>query len=312
MVYECYSIEEEHLSPSQLRKAKLILDRKYRESQVIGKKRTFDHNYEIGVEIGSGGFSKVYSCVCQMTGKKFAVKRVEMGKLSSKGKTNLVYEKRISSKARHPSLCTLVDVFVEEETTSLVYELAETDLFDKLLNDSYMTEAVASTYIKQILEGIAYLHNLNIVHRDIKPENILCFSGRDGVKLTDFGFARSLEDLKKEFSVAGGNQACGTPHYIPPEIIVGREYTKSSDVWSLGVLAFTLLTGYFPFDSEEESSLYEKIIEGEPRLNSWRWHELSSDAKDFVKAALIYNPERRWTAPELLHHQWLKRNALSN
>ena len=140
-----------------------------------------------------------------------------------------------------------------------------------------------------------------LVCRDLKPENLLYASREDDatLKLADFGLA---EMLKPEESL---HQACGTPQYVAPEMLDRKPYGKEVDMWSIGVILYILLSGMIPFDSNCNKDLYNKIKKGEYSLDIEPWENVSDSAKDLVRKLLIVNPAERFTAKDVLQHQWV-------
>jgi len=156
--------------------------------------------------------------------------------------------------------------------------------------------------VRQIVEGVRYLHNLEIAHRDLKPENLLC-SGEGNnmtIKIADFG-------LSKIF--AGGAQldtSCGTPDYAAPEVLTGESsYDKSVDLWSIGVITYVLLCGYPPFYASTQPLLFEKIIRADYDFPAPEWTYISDTAKDFIRNLLLLDPSKRLTAETALAHHFL-------
>jgi calcium/calmodulin-dependent protein kinase I len=154
----------------------------------------------------------------------------------------------VLSKVRHPNCVSLLELFETEDAVYLVTDLAEGgELFDQLLKKGFYGEGDAARLVHQMLLGVEYLHNAGIVHRDLKPENLLFADKTENSRLmiTDFGLSKVL---------TGGNDvlmtACGTPGYVAPEVLEQIGHGKPVDIWSVGVIAYTLLCGYTPFWGE--------------------------------------------------------------
>lgn len=159
----------------------------------------------------------------------------------------------ILSKVRHPNCVSLLELFETEDAVYLVTDLAEGgELFDQLLKKGSYTEGDAARLVHEILLGVEYLHEMDIVHRDLKPENLLFMDKTDNARLmiTDFGLSKVL---------TSGNDvlmtACGTPGYVAPEVLEQIGHGKPVDIWSVGVIAYTLLCGYTPFWGEGKQSI---------------------------------------------------------
>ncbi len=157
-------------------------------------------------------------------------------------------------------------------------------------------EPEAKRLFSQILEGVAYCHGLSITHRDIKLENILVT--REGqIKIIDFGFSTCFPNSQKI------KLFCGTPSYMAPEIVSKREYSgPPADIWALGVLLYTMLTGSFPFKGVSDRDLYKKIVHGKFYVPE----QLSRPVRSLLASIFSLNPDRRPTAAQLLSHEWLR------
>lgn len=158
-----------------------------------------------------------------------------------------------------------------------------------------LEEIACKNIFIQIMRGINYLHSENVFHRDIKLENIIINDSQD-IKIIDFGFGTCNPKSKLL------NFFCGTPSYMPPEIIQKKDYLGSSaDIWSIGILLFTLLCGVFPFRGLSEKELYSKIIKGVYIIPE----HISSEAKNLIENILIVNPNSRMSSNNILLHVWL-------
>eukprot|EP01122_Echinamoeba_exundans_P003450 TRINITY_DN1354_c0_g1_i2.p1 TRINITY_DN1354_c0_g1~~TRINITY_DN1354_c0_g1_i2.p1 ORF type:complete len:624 (-),score=108.57 TRINITY_DN1354_c0_g1_i2:53-1924(-) len=201
-----------------------------------------------------------------------------------------------------PRVVNLVDTYETSSKFVMILELVMGgELFDKIVSKGFYSESDATHLIRQILEGIAYCHNRGVVHRDLKPENLLCETADaddlSDVKITDFGIAQVL----KPGQTLSGRY--GSPLYMAPEIVEGREYTSKVDMWSLGVISFVLLGGYPPFaEVEGRPSLEDQITFGLYSFEEESWQDVTERAKDFVTKLLITDPERRLTAEQALMH----------
>ncbi|CAG8583015.1 6955_t:CDS:2 [Acaulospora morrowiae] len=263
----------------------------------------FEKRYRILKVIGTGSFAIVKECVDKTTGKSYALKIIS--KKSIKGKEQmLATEQKILEKIHHPNLVTLVDFFETKEGVFIVTDLARGgELFEQLQNKRSYTEQDAANLVRQILDGVSYLHDNGIVHRDLKPENLLFKDKSEDSELliTDFGLSKILKSNNDILLTA-----CGTPGYVAPEVLTQNGHGKPVDIWSIGVITYTLLCGYPPFYGEDQNSLFESIMSGAYEYDDYEWLDISSTAKDLIDKMLTRDPSKRITAKEALQHQWFK------
>lgn len=143
-----------------------------------------------------------------------------------------------------------------------------------------------------------------IVHRDIKPENILLRSRDDdySIVLCDFGISKRVRGVGDNSLRTG----CGSPHYVAPEVVRGEEYGSKCDVWSLGVVMFTLLCGFLPFDDDNESVLLSHIAAAEYEFEAPYWDNVSEVAKDMIRGIFVVDPDQRPMAAQLMESPWMQ------
>lgn len=149
------------------------------------------------------------------------------------------------------------------------------------------------------------MHKKNIVHRDIKPENILLESPDIhtlNVKITDFGFAKCYDPENFD----GMDEVLGSPLYMAPEIVKKLKYDAKVDIWSLGIMAYIILSGRPPFSGKTKEEIFLQLTTQSIQYKDGIWSRLSREAKSFVKRCLTRDPESRPTAEELLEHEWIK------
>jgi calcium/calmodulin-dependent protein kinase-4 len=257
--------------------------------------------------IGKGHYASVFIGINRETGQRVAVKMIE--KRLSKTE-RLALEVNVMRKAgAHPHIVQLLDVFETDTQLQLVLELVEGgELFEHLVEHGPYSEATAALHIRDVTRAIAFLHSQNIVHRDLKPENILLTSKDDTarVKVADFGLAKLMfADVTRT--------VCGTWAYCAYEVKKpGGAYDNKCDVWSIGVIAFILLSAYHPFDPQGDATddeIWERISRCDYNFNDPAWDNVSASAKDFVSRLLVLDPKKRMSAEEALQHPWL--NAIS-
>lgn len=286
-------------------------------------------------KLGEGAFSKVYKCVDKKANRYVAIKIVRKFELKQAQKASVLKEVQIMRTINHPSIVKLLSFKETPEHYFLVLELMEGgEIFHQLAQLTYFSEDLARHCIKQVAEGIRYLHEeRGVVHRDIKPENILFqpipfmerkFSpmptqpenddepkedegefvpgvgggGIGKVKIADFGLSKIVWDKQTM-------TPCGTVGYTAPEIVRDERYSKSVDMWALGCVLYTMLCGFPPFYDESIDTLTEKVAAGQYTFLSPWWDHISDGAKDAVSHLLDINPKKRYTINQFLAHPWL-------
>lgn len=245
--------------------------------------------------IGVGGFSVVKEATSRSTGEKVAVKIVPACYA-----TDIKREAETMKKIQNPHILQMYDIFSAEKNVFMVTELAiGGDLFGIVEAYTYLPEAESREITRRVLLGVEYLHSRGVVHRDLKPQNILCCSEQDitQVKIGDFGLSKilSADSLLKT--------RCGSPHYLAPEVLTCPSYDSKVDIWSVGVIAYVMLTGSLPFYSEDIREVIKHVM-----LAEYTWPEdviVSGLAKDFVRRLVDKDPNRRPTASECLNHPWI-------
>ncbi|KAF9320461.1 hypothetical protein BG003_006058 [Podila horticola] len=253
--------------------------------------------------LGVGTFATVKEIILKETGKSYALKIILKKSLQGKG-SMIDTEISVLSKVRHPNCVSLLELFETEDAVYLVTDLAAGgELFDQLLQKGSYTEGDAARLVHQILLGVAYLHDRDIVHRDLKPENLLFSDKTENARLmiTDFGLSKVLTAQNDVLMTA-----CGTPGYVAPEVLEQIGHGKPVDMWSVGVIAYTLLCGYTPFWGEDQPALFESIISGEYEYEEEYWSDISPLAKSFIDSLLVRPAEKRPTAEQALSHPWFR------
>ncbi|KAI5801921.1 kinase-like domain-containing protein [Pyronema domesticum] len=252
-------------------------------------------NYQVGRLIGKGSFGKVYLATHKFTnGSKVVLKSAR------KEDANLAREIHHHRQLLHPHITRLYEVIVTETLVWLVLEYCPGDeLFDYLIKNGRLSIQKTKRIFTQLVGAVSYVHLNNCVHRDLKLENIM-LDKNENVKLCDFGFTREYERNKLLQTF------CGTVCYSAPEMLKGERYMAHAvDVWSLGVILYTLLCGELPFDEDIENDTKLKILNDEPKYPT----DIPEDAISLIKAMLQKKPSMRPTLSELLAHPFLAEHA---
>ncbi|OBZ81914.1 Calcium/calmodulin-dependent protein kinase type 1D [Choanephora cucurbitarum] len=252
--------------------------------------------------LGIGSFAVVKKCVHRSTEQPYALKIILKKAIAGK-EHMLSSELDILKQVRHPNIVSMHQLYESKDAVYIVTDLASGgELFQQLLKKGSYTEKDASNLTRQMLQGLHYLHERDIVHRDMKPENLLFQTTADQANLmiTDFGLSKILRARDDILTTA-----CGTPGYVAPEVLLQTGHNKPVDLWSVGVILFTLLSGYTPFWGEDQATLFQSIISGQYEYDEEYWSTISSSAKDLIDRLLTFDPNKRITAKEALEHPWI-------
>jgi len=201
----------------------------------------------------------------------------------------------------HPNIVKYYETYNDQKYIYLVMEyVSGMPLFDKITQQANQTftEAKAAKYMKALFQAINHCHAQNIVHRDIKPDNVM-ITVEDDVRLIDFGLSKASKSGKQLKTVAG------TPFYMAPEVLDGA-YSKQADIWSLGVILYTLVSGYLPFQGSNAADVFRKIKEGDFHFNHPEFNSVSTECKDLIKKLLVVKEKSRLTGQNALKHPWFK------
>ncbi|KAJ9066895.1 hypothetical protein DSO57_1005275 [Entomophthora muscae] len=258
--------------------------------------------------IGTGTFAVVYKGVGTKDGKDYGLKFVNKKVLDDFGDCYHLVEREINllKTLKHDNCISLYKTFETKEAIVLVTDFAHGgELFSRFYEVDVFTEDDASKLMKQLLKGLVYLHDQGIVHRDIKPENLLLKDntsrlGDSQLLIADFGLANSLPKKSELLQTA-----CGTPHFVAPEVLIGEGYSTPVDLWSCGIVLYFLLSGYTPYQGSDQFSLMESIKHSKLQFLEEDWKNVSSEARDLISLLLNPDPEKRITARQALKHPWL-------
>ncbi|XP_063764160.1 MAP/microtubule affinity-regulating kinase 3a isoform X5 [Eleginops maclovinus] len=253
-------------------------------------------NYRLLKTIGKGNFAKVKLARHILTGREVAIKIIDKTQLNPNSLQKLFREVRIMKILNHPNIVKLFEVIETERTLYLVMEYASGgEVFDYLVAHGRMKEKEARAKFRQIVSAVQYCHQKHIVHRDLKAENLLLDADMN-IKIADFGFSN-------EFTM--GNKLdtfCGSPPYAAPELFQGKKYDGPEvDVWSLGVILYTLVSGSLPFDGQNLKELRERVLRGKYRIPFY----MSTDCENLLKRFLVLNPTKRGTLEQIMKDRWI-------
>lgn len=261
---------------------------------------TFNEEYDIQEELGRGRFGVVYKVKHRKSGQSRAAKVIKCIKATEK--QGVRDEIALMNSLRHPRLLQIAGAFERKRDIVVVLELISGgELFDRVVAEDFdLTEKDCILFMRQICEGLQYMHDNKILHLDLKPENILCVHKNSNyIKLIDFGLSRRF-DPEKTMRVM-----FGTPEFIAPEVINYDPISFTSDMWSVGVVCYVLLTGLSPFMGDSDAETLVNITNGDYDFDDESFDDISQDAKDFITALLMKKKEDRLTAAECLKHKWL-------
>lgn len=288
---------------------------------------SFEESYHIlpDLKLGYGVAGQVHQCIRRHTNEICAVKTIDKSKIRRQDRIQREIE--FMRQVRHPNIVRMYDAYEDKREVRIVTELCRGgELFDKIVENvkagkrcrsidadilsesrvhrpACFRERDAARILRSLLQAVSYLHSNDLIHRDIKPENILFVEENDDdspIKLIDFGLsirhnAQSCEPL---------SNIVGTSYYIAPEVLAGS-YGRACDLWSVGAVAYIMLSGRPPFNGSTDDSIFQRIRRGEYKMGS-AFDGVSDYAKDFVRCLLDVDPARRWTADMALNHAWLK------
>lgn len=254
--------------------------------------------------LGGGKFGEVHTCTEKQTGLKLAAKVIR--KQGAKDKEMVLLEIDVMNQLNHRNLIQLYDAIETPREIILFMEFIEGgELFERIVDDDYhLTEVDCMVFVRQICEGIRFMHHMRVLHLDLKPENILCVAATGHmVKIIDFGLARRYnpqEKLKVNF---------GTPEFLSPEVVNYEQVSYSTDMWSMGVITYMLLSGLSPFLGDNDTETLNNVLAANWYFDEEAFEGISDEAKDFVSNLIIKEKGGRMSAGQCLQHPWLNNLA---
>uniref|UniRef100_A0A146P6R4 Myosin light chain kinase, smooth muscle-like n=1 Tax=Fundulus heteroclitus TaxID=8078 RepID=A0A146P6R4_FUNHE len=263
------------------------------------KHKVRDH-YNVHEKLGVGKFGEVYRVTLKETGKEFAVKFYRAR--TSKDKSEARKEITLMNKLHHPKIVQCLAAYEVRPELAMVMEyIAGGELFERIVDENVEhTEITSARYVQQILEAMQYVHKQNIVHLDLKPENIVCVdTSSTKIKIIDFGLARELEEGKPLMVMHG------TPEFVAPEVINYEPVGLETDMWSIGVICFILLSGESPFQGNNDAETLALVTAASFEFDPASFEDISNEAKDFISSLLKKDRRARLSCKEALSHSWM-------
>ena len=258
---------------------------------------------EVG-NLGSGSYGQCFIYESTQDFNLYAAKLINKEKLKrNKAKQSIISEINIQKSLNHRKIVKIKNCWEDTKNIYIIQELCEyKSLADLLYNRGNLSEIEVQTYMFQLIQGLKYLHDRNIIHRDLKTNNLF-LGDRLELKIGDFGLIAKLEK-----STDRRTSCCGTPLYMAPEVIKPGEkgYSFGADIWSMGVIMYKLLTGKYPFNDNNQIGIYNQILNADfifPEKPN-----ISDVAKDLIKQILVKNPKKRPGLNQILYHDFFHMN----
>ncbi|XP_071319736.1 myosin light chain kinase, smooth muscle-like isoform X2 [Trachinotus anak] len=263
------------------------------------KHKVKDH-YDVHEKLGVGKFGQVFRLTHKETGQECAGKFYRAR--TSKEKVAAHKEIELMNCLHHPKLVQCLAAYDTRSEMVMVMEyIAGGELFERIVDENFEhTEPTSARYMQQILEGMQYVHKQNIVHLDLKPENIVCVDTTGTqIKIIDFGLASKLEDGKPLMVMHG------TPEFVAPEVINYEPVGLETDMWSIGVICFILLSGESPFQGNNDAETFSLVTAACYEFDQESFEDISDQAKDFISSLLKKDRRCRLSCTEALAHPWM-------
>uniref|UniRef100_A0A8C2JYL8 Myosin light chain kinase, smooth muscle n=1 Tax=Cyprinus carpio TaxID=7962 RepID=A0A8C2JYL8_CYPCA len=260
--------------------------------------------YDVGDRLGTGKFGTVFKLIEKSTKKVWAGKFIKA--YSAKEKDSVRQEIAIMNDLHHPKLVQCVNAFEGKTDIVMVLDMISGgELFERIIDEDFeLTEREVIKYMLQIVDGVNFIHKKGIVHLDLKPENIMCVNKTGSkIKLIDFGLARRLENagsLKVLF---------GTPEFVAPEVINYEAISYATDMWSIGVICYILVSGLSPFMGDNDNETLSNVTSATWDFEDEAFDEISDEAKDFISNLLKKDMKARLSCDQCFQHPWLKQDT---
>ncbi|KZV43575.1 phosphoenolpyruvate carboxylase kinase 1-like [Dorcoceras hygrometricum] len=261
-----------------------------------------ERNYRVGEEIGRGRYGVVFRCHSLHTGDCVAVKSIEKRLIQDDAVDSLCISneaKLMSLVSDHTNVLGIFDVYEDDEFLHMVLEYCgSADLYQRITSLPVFSELEAHRVMLQLMEAISHCHSRGVAHRDIKPDNIF-FNSYNVLKLADFGSAGYFHSGELMSGIVG------TPYYVAPEVVAGREYNEKVDIWSAGVILYIMLSGIPPFYGDSATEIFESVLRANLRFPKSYFASASCEVKDLLRQMLCKDVRRRFSAEQVLAHPWI-------
>ncbi|XP_012987160.1 death-associated protein kinase 2 isoform X2 [Esox lucius] len=275
----------------------------------VFKQHRVEDFYEMAEDLGSGQFAIVKRCREKSTGLDYAAKFIKkrQSRASKRGvkREDIEREVDILQQLSHPNIVQLHDVFETRTDVVLILELVSGgELFDFLAQKESLSEEEATQFIKQILQGVHYLHSRKIAHFDLKPENVMLLDKNVAlprIKIIDFGLAHKMDQVGGDFK-----NIFGTPEFVAPEIVNYEALGLEADMWSIGVITYILLSGASPFLGDSKQETLANISAVDYEFDEEFFSTTSELAKSFIRQLLEKDTRKRLTIQGALNHPWIQ------
>ncbi|GAB2277621.1 hypothetical protein Dimus_012329 [Dionaea muscipula] len=272
---------------------------------------SFKRDYQLYDEIGRGRFGVVYRCFSAASSDEdfYAVKSIDKRLLlDSTDRECLDKEPKILQLlSPHPNVLQIYGLYESDSHLLIVTDLCESStLYDRIIRHKIFSEPDAATVFVQLMEAIAHCHRHGVAHRDIKPDNVL-FDSWNRLKLCDFGSAEWFGAEKRTM-----RGVVGTPYYVAPEVLSGRDYNEKVDVWSAGVILYIMLGGVPPFIGDTVEETFQAVLRANLRFPTRIFRSVSPAAKDLLRNMLCKDVSRRFSAEQVLRHPWVLSGGMSS
>ena len=249
--------------------------------------------------IGEGTFGKVKLAIHKLTEEQVAIKILEKKKIKNpKDYERIKKEIKYMEMLNHPNIVKIYEIIEDDNNYYIVMEyVSGGELFNYIVKNKRLEENEASFFYSQIVHIIQEIHKHKICHRDLKPENLLLTQNKT-IKLIDFGLSNQYHIYL--------NTPCGSPCYASPEVIRGWKYSGLAiDLWASGIILYSMLCGYLPFDDKNNDKLFKKILECKIEFPTKKNIIISESGKDLIKKILKKDPAKRISLDEILDHPFL-------